>query len=72
MNMKSERSYLLVLVVGGGPFFLAAILTLFGFYVAVATASLYGNTMPDPGAATIMLLTVLLDDAFFTFFFGGP
>jgi hypothetical protein len=74
---KSERSYLLVTELSvladvGGPFFLAAFLTLFGFCVALATTSLCGNTMPDPGVATTMLVTVLLEDAFFSLFFGGP
>jgi hypothetical protein len=28
--------------------------------------------MPDPVVATTMLITVLVDDAFFCLFFGGP
>jgi hypothetical protein len=61
---------LLVLVVGGGPRFVAPFFTLFGLCVALATASLYGNTMPDLVVATTML--VLVEDAFFCLFFGGP
>jgi cytosine/uracil/thiamine/allantoin permease len=59
----------LLLVVA--PFF-GTFFTLFGLCVALATASLYGNTMPDPVVATAMLVTVLVDDAFFYLFFGGP
>jgi hypothetical protein len=42
--------------------------TLFGLCVALATASLYGNTV----VATTILVTVLVEDAFFYLFFGGP
>jgi cytosine/uracil/thiamine/allantoin permease len=59
----------LLLVVA--PFF-AHVFTLFGLCVALATASLYGNTMPDPVVATTMLVTALVEDAFFFLFFGGP
>jgi hypothetical protein len=62
---------LLLLVGGGGPF-LAPLFTLFGLCVALATASLYRNTMPDPVVLAIMLVTMLLEDAFFCLFFGGP
>jgi cytosine/uracil/thiamine/allantoin permease len=46
--------------------------TLFALCVALDTASLYGNTMPDPVVLATMLVTVLLEDAFFCLFFGGP
>jgi hypothetical protein len=39
--------------------------------VALTTASLYGNTITD-GVATTMLVSVLLLAAFLSFFFGGP
>ena len=41
--------------------------------VALATASLCGQTIPDAGVATIMLLSVVQAAAFFlSCFFGGP
>jgi hypothetical protein len=49
-----------------------AFFTLFGLCVALATASLYGNTMADLVVTTKMLVTMLLEDAFFYLFFGGP
>jgi len=41
--------------------------------VALATASLCGQTISDAGVATIMLLSVVQAAAFFlSYFFGGP
>ena len=68
------RPYLLLPVlveVVGGPFLLLAPFFLV-LCVALATASLCGNTIPDAGAATIMLVSVAQLAAFFSLFFGGP
>ena len=68
------RPYLLLPVlveVVGGPFlFLAPFFHV--LCVALATASLCGNTTPDTGVATTILVSVAMIDAFFNLFFGGP
>ena len=68
------RPYLLLPVlveVVGGPFlFLAPFFHV--LCVALATASLCGNTIPDAGVATTMLVSMVVIDAFFNLFFGGP
>ena len=66
------RPYLLLPVlveVVGGPFLAPFFLVL---CVALATASLCGNTIPDAGVATTILVSVAVIDAFFNLFFGGP
>jgi len=68
------RPYLLLPVlveVVGGPFLLLAPFFLV-LCVALATASLCGNTIPDTGVATTILVSVAMIDAFFNLFFGGP
>ena len=40
--------------------------------VVLSTVSLCGNTIPDAGVATTMLVSVAVIDAFFDLFFGGP
>ena len=68
------RPYLLLPVlveVVGGPFLLLAPFFLV-LCVALTTASLCGNTIPDAGVATTILVSVAMIDAFFNLFFGGP
>jgi len=67
----------LVDVVDVGPFPLVtlaeddAFLFLF-LCVVLSTVSLCGNTIPDAGAATIMLVSVAQLAVFFSLFLGGP
>jgi hypothetical protein len=42
------------------------------FSAALATASLFGNTIPVDGVATTRLVSVLVLAAFFCLFFGRP
>ena len=70
-------SAVLVEVVVAGPFFFVTPVFVDDFlflvlWVALATASLCGKTIPDAGAATTMLFSVVQGAAFFTLFFGGP
>ena len=69
-------SAVLVEVVVAGPFlFVAPFFVDADFLflcVALATASLCGKTIPDAGVGKTMLFSVLQEDAFLRFVFGGP
>ena len=69
-------SAVLVEVVVAGPFFFVTPVFVDDFlflilWVALATASLCGKTIPEAGVGTT-ILSVLQVVAFLSFFFGGP
>lgn len=77
MDPVSDLLDTVVVVVVGRPFLLLTPAEEEGFmflflYVALDTASLGENTIPDGGVDTTMLVSVLLVHAFFSLFFGGP
>ena len=70
-------SAVLVEVVVAGPFFFVTPVFVDDFlflvlWVALATASLGGKTIPEAGVGTTILDSVLQVVAFLSFFFGGP
>ena len=70
-------SAVLVEVVVAAPFFFVTPVFVDDFLflflcVALATASLYGNIIPDVEVGTTMLLSVLQVDDFLRFVFCGP